>query len=149
MNIHPIHSHLPSRSLNRVFHPLRKAFTLMEMMLVLAIIALLIAIGAVALQNVQGGAEITAAEAHMNTIKVAITQYKTLNRTLPGKLEDLVTPPANARVKKGLLKESGITDPWGSKYQYRSPGKKNGEPYEVFSMGPDKKEGGDDDVFSD
>lgn len=120
----------------------------MEMMLVLAIIALLIAIGAVALTNVQGGAEITAATAHMNTIKTAIIQYKTLNRTLPGKLEDLVKPPANARVKKGLMEETGITDPWGSKYQFRSPGK-NGKPFEIYSMGPDKKDGGDDDVSSD
>lgn len=128
----------------------RKAFTLMEMMLVLAIIALLIAIGAVALQNVGEGAEITASEAHMNTIKTAVIQYKTLNRTLPSKLEDLVNPPGNARVKKALMSESGITDPWGSKYQYRSPAKRNaGRPFEIFSYGPDKKEGGDDDVYSD
>lgn len=149
MNMTHIQPTAPARFSSRLLNPVRKAFTLMEMMLVLAIIALLIAIGAVALQNVQGGAEITAAEAHMNTIKVAITQYKTLNRTLPGKLEDLVNPPANARVKKPLLKESGITDPWGNRYQYRSPGKKSGQPYEVFSMGPDGKEGGDDDVYAD
>ncbi|MEN3943066.1 type II secretion system protein GspG [Prosthecobacter sp. SYSU 5D2] len=149
MNITHIQSTAPARSFHRLLNPVRKAFTLMEMMLVLAIIALLIAIGAVALQNVQGGAEITAAEAHMNTIKVAITQYKTLNRTLPGKLEDLVKPPANARVKKSLLKDSGIKDPWQNIYQYRSPGKTNGQPYEVFSMGPDGKAGTEDDVYSD
>ncbi|HEY1084829.1 MAG TPA: type II secretion system protein GspG [Prosthecobacter sp.] len=150
MNTRLHRSSASKRRFSKVFSPVRKAFTLMEMMLVLAIIALLIAIGAVALKDVQGGAEYTAAEAHMNTIKTAIVQYKTLNRTLPGKLEDLVNPPANARVKKTLLSEAGITDPWGSRYQYRSPAKRNsGQPYEIFSMGPDKKEGGDDDVFSD
>ncbi|MCX6858136.1 MAG: type II secretion system protein GspG [Verrucomicrobia bacterium] len=126
----------------------QRAFTLMEMMLVLAIIALLIAVGAVALQNVQGGAEVTAAEAHMGTLKTAVIQYKTLNRALPANLEALVKPPANARFKKSLLEESGITDPWGSRYQFRSPGK-NGRPFEIFSYGPDKKDGGDDDVFTD
>lgn len=128
----------------------RKAFTLMEMMLVLAIIALLIAIGAVALNDVSGSSEIVAAQAHMNTLKTAVIQYKTLNRNWPSKLEDLVTPPANARVKKSLVQESGIKDPWGSTYQFRSPAKHNtGQPWEIFSMGPDKKEGGGDDIFAD
>lgn len=129
---------------------LRQGFTLMEMMLVLAIIALLIAIGAVALKDVSGTSEIIAARAHIGTIRTTIISYKTLNRSLPGKLEDLVTPPANAKVKKSLISESGITDPWGSKYQYRSPAKtNNGQPFEVYSMGPDKKDGGDDDVYAD
>ncbi|TDU81466.1 general secretion pathway protein G [Prosthecobacter fusiformis] len=126
--------------------PLRAAFTLMEMMLVLAIIALLIAIGAVTLGEVDENAKFTAAEAQMNTLKVAVSQYKTLNRGLPAKLEDLVTPPGNARVKRKLAEENAIIDPWGTKYQYRSPGKKSA--YEIYSWGPDKKEGGDD-VFSD
>jgi general secretion pathway protein G len=136
------------RSLSPLGNLYMKAFTLMEMMLVLAIIALLIAVGAVALQNVQGGAEVTAAEAHMGTLKTAVIQFKTLNRALPANLEALVKPPANARFKKSLLEESGITDPWGSRYQFRSPGK-NGRPFEIYSYGPDKKDGGDDDVFSD
>lgn len=127
----------------------RAAFTLMEMMLVLAIIALLIAVGAVALQNVGEGAEVTAAQAHMGTLKTAVIQYKTLNRSYPPGLEALVTPPANAKFKKALVEESGIVDPWGSKYQFRSPARKGGKPFEIYSMGPDKKEGTDDDVVTD
>jgi general secretion pathway protein G len=123
--------------------PLRSAFTLMEMMLVLAIIALLIAIGAVTLGEVDENAKYTAAEAQMSTVKVGIQQYKTLNRSLPAKLEDLVTPPSNARVKRKLVEETAIIDPWGTKFQYRSPGK-NGKQYEIYSWGPDKKEGNDD-----
>ncbi|MCW0220573.1 MAG: type II secretion system protein GspG [Prosthecobacter sp.] len=139
-----------SRSLSYARTQVRKGFTLMEMMLVLAIIALLIAIGAVALTDVQGGAEITAARAHMNTLKTAVIQYKTLNRSYPSKLEDLVTPPANAKVKKSLLQKTGITDPWDSTYQFRSPAKHStGQPYEIYSMGPDKKDGTEDDVFAD
>lgn len=122
---------------------LRAAFTLMEMMLVLAIIALLIAIGAVTLGEVDENAKFTAAEAQMSTLKTAVVQYKTLNRSLPGKLEDLVTPPGNARVKRKLAEDGAIKDPWGTNYQYRSPGK-NGKAYEIYSWGPDKKEGNDD-----
>ncbi len=83
----------------------------------------------------------------MGTIKSAIIQYKTLNRTLPPSLEALVTPPSNARVKRKLIEDHGIVDPWGTKYQYRIPGKKNGGPYEIYSLGEDKKES-DDDVYS-
>lgn len=129
--------------------PLHAAFTLMEMMLVLAIIALLIAIGAVTLGEVDENAKFTAAEAQMNTIKTAIVQYKTLNRSLPPSLEALVTPPGNARVKRKLVEESGIIDPWGNKYQYRSPGRKSGGAYDLYCMGPDGKDGGDDDIYLD
>ena len=129
--------------------PLSAAFTLMEMMLVLAIIALLIAIGAVTLGEVDENAKFTAAEAQMNTIKTAIVQYKTLNRSLPPSLEALVTPPGNARVKRKLVEENGIIDPWGNKYQYRSPGRKSGGAYDLYCMGPDGKDGGDDDIYMD
>jgi general secretion pathway protein G len=125
----------------------RNAFTLMEMMLVLAIIALLIAVGAVTLTNVQEGAEITTAQAQINTIKTAMISYKNHNRALPGKLEDLVSPPANAKIKRKYIEEAGITDPWGEKYQLRSPGKKSGEAFDLYSMGPDKKDGTQDDVY--
>ena len=126
----------------------RSAFTLMEMMLVLAIIAVLIAIGAVTLRDVSGSANITAAEAQMNTIKAALIQYKTLNRKLPGDLEALVKAPSDARIKRQLIGEDGIIDPWGEKYQYRSPGKKNTQGYDIFSMGPDRREGTDDDIYA-
>jgi general secretion pathway protein G len=125
----------------------RAAFTLMEMMLVLAIIALLIAIGAVTLGEVDENAKFTAAEAQMSTLRAAISQYKTLNRTLPGNLDALVTPPGNARVKRKLVKEEAIMDPWNNKYVLRSPGK-NGESYDIYSIGPDKKDGSEDDVVS-
>ena len=131
-------------------HPLRlarNAFTLMEMMLVLAIIALLIAVGAVTLTNVQEGAEITTAQAQIQTIKTAMISYKNHNRRLPAQLEDLVKPPADAKVKRRYIEDQGILDPWGEKYQMRSPGKKSGEAYDLYSMGPDKKDGTEDDVY--
>ncbi len=124
----------------------RAAFTLMEMMLVLAIIALLIAIGAVTLGEVDENAKFTAAEAQISTLGTAITQYKTMNRTLPPTLDALINPPGNARKRK-LVKEEAIMDPWNNKYLYRSPGK-NGASYEIYSAGPDKKEGTEDDVVS-
>ena len=122
----------------------KAAFTLMEMMLVLAIIALLIAIGAVTLGEVDENAKFTAAEAQISTLRTAVVQYKTMNRSLPPTLDALVNPPGNARKRK-LVKDEAIIDPWNNKYLYRSPGK-NGTAYDIYSAGPDKKEGNDDDV---
>lgn len=139
----------PMKLTTVVRRPLRAAFTLMEMMLVLAIIAILIAIGAVTLGEVDENAKFTAAEAQMSTLKTAITQYKTLNRAMPPSLEALVTPPANARHKRQLVKEEGILDPWGSKYQFRTPSRNGKNAYDLYSMGPDKKDGGDDDIVLD
>jgi general secretion pathway protein G len=117
----------------------------MEMMLVLAIIALLIAIGAVTLGEVDENAKFTAAEAQISTLRTAVVQYKTMNRSLPPTLDALVNPPGNARKRK-LVKDEAIIDPWNNKYLYRSPGK-NGTAYDIYSAGPDKKEGNEDDVF--
>lgn len=44
------------------------------------------------------------------------------------------------------LDEDDLLDPWGEPYQYRVPAKRSLEPYDVFSKGPDKQEGTDDDI---
>ncbi|MDZ4287066.1 MAG: type II secretion system protein GspG [Prosthecobacter sp.] len=126
---------------------LRNAFTLMEMMLVLGIIALLITVVASISPMFIESAEITTAQAKIGTLKSMMQAYKNNNRRFPASLEDLVKPPANAQFKKQYVSEEGITDPWGEKFQLRSPGKKDGAPFEVYSMGPDKRDGTDDDVY--
>jgi len=45
------------------------------------------------------------------------------------------------RGKKGLPK-----DPWSNAYVYRMPGSHNANAYDLFSAGPDKQEGTEDDV---
>lgn len=90
------------------------------------------------------------AEAHMNTINVALTQYKTLNRTLPTTEEGLaalVQPPANARSQKKLAVAAAIRDPWGRAYQYRNPAVKSEGPFDLWSFGADGKDGTEDDVI--
>jgi general secretion pathway protein G len=37
-------------------------------------------------------------------------------------------------------------DPWGSAYVYYFPGKHNPNAYDLFSVGPDFKEGTQDDI---
>lgn len=59
--------------------------------------------------------------------------------------------PSNSEgLDKLALKSNTLTDPWGQPYRYNKPGPGD-EPYEVFSLGADNREGGDDgkaDVYS-
>jgi general secretion pathway protein G len=126
------------------------AFTLMEMMLVLLIISLIIGSVAVLFSNFSNTAQITTTEGKIRTIESGLTSYRTVNGRYPTQaqgIEALVTRPSTDPQPKRwspLLKADGIIDAWDNKIQYRNPGKKNPNGYDVFSMGPDRVESADD-----
>lgn len=126
------------------------AFTLMEMMLVLLIIALIIGAVAVRFGNFESNAQITTTKAKVRSIEASLMSYKTLNMFYPTQqqgLEALVTRPSGDPQPKRwsqFVNADGILDPWGRKLQYRSPGKHNPQSYDVFSFGPDGVESEDD-----
>jgi prepilin-type N-terminal cleavage/methylation domain-containing protein len=68
-------------------HPLSlhgtKAFTLFEMILVLAIISILIGLGVYNLRDVQGTAEVLKARSDNKTLAMTLTQYKVRHSRLP------------------------------------------------------------------
>lgn len=131
---------------------LRRGFTLMEMMLVLGIIGILVGISAVALQGTMGDAEMTKAKTQIRNLQMHLLRFKThTGGLLPTKLEGLVSKPSGLQGKpwKKFADEKDIIDPWGTPYVYRNPGKKDASGYDVFSVGPDKKEGTDDDIWID
>jgi general secretion pathway protein G len=128
----------------------RTAFTLMEMMLVLGIIGILVGISAVALRGTMGDAEETKAKTQIRNIEMHLLRFKnTTGGLLPTKLEGLVTKPSGLQGKpwKKFADEKDIIDPWGTPFIYRNPGKRNTGSYDVFSAGPDRKEGTDDDIW--
>lgn len=126
------------------------AFTLMEMMLVLLIIALIIGAVAMRFANFENNAQITTTQGKVRSLEASLMSYKTMNMFYPTQqqgLEALVTRPASDPVPKRwsqFVKADGIMDPWGRKIQYRNPGKHNPQGYDVFSMGPDGVESEDD-----
>lgn len=124
----------------------------MEMLLVLGIIALLVGMGTYMMVNVLGDAEEGKVKADIQTFSASLIRYKTKGGIYPTTeqgLRALVTKPTDGpqpRSYKSLLREQALFDPWGNPYQYRRPGKSNPDTYDIYSLGPDGKEGTPDDI---
>ena len=141
---------------NHLRHPARRAaqraFTLIELLLVLVILGILAAIVVPKFAGRTEQARVAAATTQINTFGTALDAFEVDMGSYPqGKngLNDLVIQPREGAGWKGpYLKDAIPLDPWGHAYIYECPGKNNPTGYDVMSMGPDGKVGGDDDVTS-
>lgn len=127
----------------------RGAFTLVEMLLVLVILATLAAIVIPKMVGRSQEAKVTAAKSQISSIEMALDAFEVDNGYYPktGALDDLINPPANATGWKGPYLAKGVPlDPWGNPYTYEYPGKHNPNGYDLMSMGPDGRAGTDDDL---
>lgn len=127
----------------------RGAFTLVEMLLVLVILATLAAIVIPKMAGRSQQAKVTAAQSQISSIEMALDAFEVDNGYYPktGALDDLVNQPPNAPGWKGPYLKKGIPlDPWGNPYTYEYPGKHNANGYDIMSMGPDGRAGTDDDI---
>ena len=126
---------------------LRRAFTLVEMLLVVTIIGILAALVIPRIAGTGERARETAVKADINGgIKSALGAYEVDNGFYPKSLQDLLQQPQNARNWHGPYLEKMPLDPWGNPYVYYYPGKHNPSGYDLLSIGPDQKEGTDDDI---
>lgn len=122
--------------------------TLVEMIVVLAIIAI---VAGLIIPNVIGRpdeARVTVATADMQSISSALKMYRLDNKTYPTTsqgLAALVEKPTSAPVPQSWHSEGYLAqlpeDPWGNAYVYRSPGTKAA--FDLMSLGADGKAGGD------
>lgn len=119
----------------------QSGFSLIEILIVVALIALIA--GMVANQVFGGGAraKVKLAQSGVMSLAGKIEQFEMDTGTLPQSLQDLVREPGNARGWLGpYAKESELKDPWQTPYEYRVS--VEGAPFAVISMGDDKKPGG-------
>lgn len=128
----------------------QSGFTLVEMLLVLVILAVLAAIVIPKFSGRTQQAKITAAQSQISSIETALDAFEVDNGFYPtggNGLAALVDQPANAPSWKGPYLKKGVPmDPWGNAYVYTCPGKNNPSSYDLMSMGPDGRAGGDDDI---
>jgi general secretion pathway protein G len=125
---------------------LRRAFTLVEILLVLTIIAILAALVIPKMVGRSEQARNTAAHADLSSIKTALDAFEVDNGFYPKGMQDLIVQPSNAKNWHGPYLEKIPSDPWGNNYLYYYPGKHNSSSYDLSSTGPDGREGTDDDI---
>lgn len=118
-------------------------FTLMELLLVLAIIGLLMGGVAVGYNKVMDSARETKAATQIGTITAYIQQYSVKkNGRVPTASEGLRALAVAGLADEGLLEK----DPWGNPWEYVVPGKRSNSKFDVFSKGKDEIAGNEDDV---
>jgi len=128
-----------------------RAFTLVELMMVVMIIGILAALVIPKIAGTGKEARMKAAYADIHGgIKAALDEYEMQNDTYPKSLQDLIVQPSDAKNWRGPYLDPPVlpVDPWGNPYIYYFPGKHNPTGYDLLSMGPDGKEGTDDDIVS-
>lgn len=130
----------------------RCAFTLIELIVVIAIIATLAAVVAPALFQNVGDAKTSAAKSQVEMLGLALNAYRLDNDGFPRTdegLEALRTIPARADAQNNwrgpYLTRLVPADPWGRVYTYVSPGINNPRSYDLYTLGRDGKVGGRDE----
>lgn len=123
-----------------------RGFTLVELLVVLAILGLLAGLVGPQVMKFLGSSKTKTAALQIEDLSATLDLYRLEVGRYPSTsegLEALVSDPGNAPNWNGpyLRKTQVPDDPWGNDYQYRSPGQHG--PYDIWSLGADGQEGGD------
>lgn len=125
------------------------AFTLIEVLVVIVVIAILAAVVGPSLFRNVGDARVAAAKTQIETFGTALDAYRLDNGRYPSSAQGLgalwqrptIEPPANWR--SPYLRKAVPKDPWGHEYVYVCPGRVNPQSYDLMSYGADGTAGGE------
>jgi general secretion pathway protein G len=112
-------------------------FTLIEILLVVVIIGMLATIAAINVPKFLGSGREGKAKADVSSIATAINAYNMIEAKYPSSLSALTE--GNNPYLQTLPK-----DPWGRDYQYSASSSRRGLRFEVYSLGEDGTQSGDD-----
>lgn len=116
-------------------------FSLIEILIVVALIATIAGVVANQVFGGQDRAKVKIAQSQLASLAGKIEQYEMDTGALPNSLNDLVSASGNTRGWLGpYSKESELKDPWNTPIELR-PGGDN-ERFALISLGADRKSGG-------
>lgn len=133
----------------------RRAFTLIEVLIVLGIVLALSAIVGVSVLGRRDDAKLKLAQTNLNVLKGGIKLFVLDFDRHPTDDEgvavlwnkELLDAEAEEGTWKNYLEEPMANDPWGNPWGYRAESE-NGATYDLWSNGPDGEEGTEDDINS-
>lgn len=136
----------------RLAHRVRageKGMTLLEIMIVIAILGMIASVLVVAVVNRLDAAKIKTTKLKINNVKSALEQYKVDFGDYPSQgegLRALISPPEGN--PPYLKDKTPPKDDFGNELMYFSPARHGSGPFEIISKGPDGQEGTEDDIKS-
>ncbi len=117
-----------------------RGMTLLEIMVVIAIIGIMTSAIAVGVAGYMNRAKVQACKAKIRNIGQAVQTYM-LDEDCPGDLGVLVSD--------GMLKKEQLKDEWKEEIRFSCSSQKAGLEFELCSNGPDKKQGTADDICNE
>lgn len=124
-----------------------RGFTLLELLVVVAIIGLLVAYVGPRYVSQIGKSEAAAARAQIEALAKALDTYRLDTGRYPSAAQGLAAlrerPAGEAKWSGPYLQKDVPADPWGKPYIYRTPGARGD--YELVSFGRDGVPGGTGD----
>lgn len=119
-------------------------YTLVELLVVLAILGLLAAVTVPQVLRYLDGAKVSATKSAIEGLSSALDLYRVDVGHFPSTqdgLAALLSAPSAATGWNGpyVKKRANLTDPWGHPYQYKAPGEHS--EYDLFSLGPESTKG--------
>ena len=130
------------KSENTAVAAMRQGFTLVELLVVVAILGILATMAVVNIAGKTDDAKITTCQTSVKTIRDAAILYQTKKGKFPRTVEDLTAEDSRG---VSYLDESAARDPWDNDYKFETKGQK----FVVISAGPDMQFGTEDDIRSD
>jgi len=131
----------------------RPAFTLIEVLVVVVIIAVLASLVAPNIFRHVDTAKSVAAQAQISTLGSALDAYRLDNGRYPTTEQGLAalwqTPTSEPRPSNWrgpYLRQPPPVDPWGAPYVYRNPGDHTPNGFDLSSMGADGQPNGTGDA---
>ncbi len=127
----------------------RRGFTLVEILLVAAILVVVASMATLGYTSMQKSATMNLCKSDVKNIETACTAFKVNHQRFPDTLDDLVRPPQGmSRIDWGgeyvKGKTGSLKDPWGQVYRYQRDDAN--DMVSISSSGPDRQWNTEDDI---
>jgi len=129
-----MHLRLSSDTTSRALRTSRSAFTLLEVLVVVAIIVMLAGVGGFYMLQRYQEAQVSRAKIDVHRLSEQLDTFALNNGSYPGSIEGLAEHQPNGGGP--LSDRNALVDPWGKPYQFEQPDQQTTFKAHVFTTSP-------------